>query len=53
MLAITEVAAIAIDEILATQRMPRQAGVRLTTEVDPFADGDHHGAATSGGPPSS
>ena len=44
MLAITEVAAIAIDEILATQRMPRQAGVRLTTGVDPVAE-DDHGAA--------
>jgi hypothetical protein len=35
MLAITEVAAIAIEEILASRRMPREAGVRLTTGFDP------------------
>ena len=40
MLAISEVAAIAIDEMLGTRRMPREAGVRLTTEADPFEDGD-------------
>lgn len=35
MLAVSEVAAIAIDEMLATRRMPREAGVRLTTGVAP------------------
>lgn len=35
MLAVSEVAAIAIEEMLATRRMPREAGVRLTTEADP------------------
>ena len=40
MLAITEVAAIAIEEILASRRMPREAGVRLTTGFDPAGDAD-------------
>lgn len=40
MLAITDVAAIAIDEMLATRRMPREAGVRLSTNFDPIWDGD-------------
>jgi len=40
MLAITEVATIAIEEILAARRMPREAGVRLTTGIDPVGDGD-------------
>lgn len=40
MLAVTEVAAIAIDEILATRRMPREGGVRLTTAARPVWDGD-------------
>jgi Fe-S cluster assembly iron-binding protein IscA len=40
MLAITEVAAIAIEEMLATRRMPREAGVRLSTEVDLVGGGD-------------
>lgn len=39
MLAITEVAAIAIEEILATRRMPREAGVRLATGINPAGDG--------------
>lgn len=38
MLAITEVAAIAIEEMLATRRMPREAGVRLTTGGGPAVD---------------
>lgn len=41
MLAISEVAAIAIEEMLATRRMPRDAGVRLTTGFDPTWEGDH------------
>jgi hypothetical protein len=45
MLAISDVAAIAIDEILATRRMPREAGVRLSTTVDPVWGGEHRGAA--------
>jgi iron-sulfur cluster assembly protein len=40
MLAITEVAAIAIEEMLASRRMPREAGVRLTTGGGPAADGE-------------
>jgi hypothetical protein len=40
MLAISEVAAIAIDEILATRRMPYEAGVRLTTGAARVGDGD-------------
>lgn len=40
MLAITEVATIAIEEMLATRRMPREAGVRLTTGGGPAMDGD-------------
>ena len=40
MFAISEVAAIAIDEILATRRMPCEAGVRLTTGVAPVGYGD-------------
>ncbi|MGH2940544.1 MAG: hypothetical protein ACRDPE_20750 [Solirubrobacterales bacterium] len=39
-MAITEVAAIAIDEILATRRMPREAGVRFTTEFAPVGERD-------------
>jgi Fe-S cluster assembly iron-binding protein IscA len=38
MLAISEVAAIAIEEMLATRQMPREAGVRLATGVDPSGD---------------
>lgn len=40
MLAISEVAAIAIEEILASRRMPREAGVRLTTGFEPGAGFD-------------
>ncbi|HEY2479002.1 MAG TPA: hypothetical protein VGI17_09745 [Solirubrobacterales bacterium] len=39
MLAISKVAAVAIGEMLATRRMPREAGVRLTTGVERFGDG--------------
>jgi len=38
MLAISDVAAIAIDEILAVRRMPCEGGVRLTTGVAPAGD---------------
>jgi hypothetical protein len=41
MLAISDVAAIAIEEMLATRRMPREAGVRLATGFDPLGDRDH------------
>jgi hypothetical protein len=34
MLAVTEVATIAIEEMLATRRMPCEAGVRLATEAN-------------------
>lgn len=40
MLAVTEVATIAIEEMLATRRMPYQAGVRLATEAVPSGDAD-------------
>lgn len=40
MLRITKVAAIAIEEMLATRRMPRRAGVRLTTGGGPAVDGE-------------
>ncbi|HEY2056125.1 MAG TPA: hypothetical protein VGH14_19505 [Solirubrobacterales bacterium] len=40
MLAVTEVATIAIEEMLATRRMPFEAGVRLTTGPDPNEDPD-------------
>lgn len=38
MLVVSEVATIAIEEMLATRRMPCRAGVRLTTEADPSGD---------------
>lgn len=40
MLAVTEVATIAIEEMLATRRMPCEAGVRLATEADPHGGAD-------------
>jgi hypothetical protein len=45
MLAISDVAAIAIDEMLASRKMPREAGVRLSTTVDPVWGWYHDGPA--------
>jgi iron-sulfur cluster assembly protein len=38
MLAVTNQAATAIDDIIAAGELPEEAGVRITTEVDPLAD---------------